>query len=292
MNDFQRGVVKANPHLSRFEPLNHILYYDDFDDGMHGWTALIGNYEHTLDSILPDYADLRPPQLSNLTMWDTGTAGSMMGSYALKVATRPRAGGMGVAIKRQTFRKMSKILLECYVCYKPEAAELKLSATDVRAFGVLFDVQDGYANPRNRWMPHLRYLNALDGERIGKWQTKPETRAINKIGDQGETVSHFHLGPEGWVDVPNSQQIHCYNEIATKMNWSYLKLGLDLENHCFTGFQFDEQVYSADNTHVIKLPAMPNLFNMLNLLFWVETDTDKRAFLYVDSCLLSAEEVS
>ena len=30
-------------------------------------------------------------------------------------------------------------------------------------------------------------------------------------------------------------------------------------------------------------PAMPNLDCMLNVAFWVETDVDKRAFLYVDS---------
>ena len=37
------------------------------------------------------------------------------------------------------------------------------------------------------------------------------------------------------------------------------------------------------------LPAMPNLMCMLNLVFWVETDVDKRAFLYLDSVLLSGE---
>ena len=41
------------------------------------WVPLIGNYEHRRDSILPEYRDLRPPVLSNLTLWDTGTHGSM-----------------------------------------------------------------------------------------------------------------------------------------------------------------------------------------------------------------------
>lgn len=291
MNDTHRALLHTQPHLSRFEPLTRILYYDDFDEGMHGWSQLIGNYEYTLDSILPDYADIRPPQLSNLTMWDTGTAGSMAGTYALKMATRPRAGSIGVGIKRQTFRKLTRIQFECYFCFKPEAAELRLSATDVRAFGVLFDIQGGYHDPRARWMPHLRYLNALDGQRAGRWQTKPETRRIEKIGGSGETVSHFHLGPEGWIDVPGSDQIVCYNEIATKMNWSYLRVGIDLEAQRFTGFQCDEQHFGPDGMHVIQMAPMPNLFNMLNTLFWVETDVNKSAFLYIDSCLLSAEEV-
>ncbi len=274
----------------RFQPLEHVLFYDDFDEGLRGWTALIGNYEHSLDSILPEYNDLRPPQLSNQSMWDTGTAGSMTGAYSLKLATRARPGSLAVGVKRHTFRKPTRLRFECYFCCKPEADSLRLSATDLRAFGVLFDIQDGFRGPRHRWMPHLRYLNAQDGERIGRWQTKPQTRTVHRIGDSGETVSHFHLGPEGWVDVPDSHQILCYNEIATKMNWSYLRFEIDLNAMGFLGFQCDEQRYPADDMHVIKLPPMPNLFNMLNLAFWVEADTAKRCFLYVDSCLLSAAE--
>lgn len=280
----------SEPVPGRFQPLAHVLFYDDFDEGLRGWTQLIGNYEHSLDSILPEFADLRPPQLSNQSMWDTGTAGSMTGTWSLKLATRARPGSQAVAIKRHTFRKLTRLRFECFFCYKPEAGELRLSATAPRAFGLLFDIQDGFRAPRHRWMPHLRYLNALDGERIGRWQTKPVTRPVQRIGDRGETVSHFHLGPEGWVDVPDSAQILCYNEIATKMNWSYLRVDIDLATQAFLGFQCDEQRYPPDGMQVIKLPPMPNLFNMLNVAFWVEADAARRCFLYVDSCLLSAAE--
>jgi len=50
--------VQLESQLSRFEPLERILFYDDFDHGLQGWTPLIGNYEDSLDSILPDYRDL------------------------------------------------------------------------------------------------------------------------------------------------------------------------------------------------------------------------------------------
>lgn len=289
MNDLQSALLHANPALSRFDPLDRILFLDDFDRGMCGWSQLIGNYEHTLDSLLPGYRDLRPPQLSNLTMWDTGTAGSMDGTYALKLATRPRKDSLSVAIKRQTFRHYGKLQLEAYVCFKPEASELRLLATDVRAFGVGLDIQDGYHNQRARWMPHLRYLNAVDGERIGQWQTRPQSGPVHDIGNTGETVSHFHLSKEGWVDVPNGHVLTMYNEIATKMNWSYLKVGVDLQEQRFTGFKFDDNVYPADGMTVITLPPFRNVFAMLNVFFWVEADTDKRAFLYVDSVLLSGE---
>ena len=37
------------------------------------------------------------------------------------------------------------------------------------------------------------------------------------------------------------------------------------------------------------MPAMKNLWCMLNLAFFAETDTDKRAFLYLDSVCLSGD---
>jgi len=83
-----------NPKLSRFNPLSRIVCFDDFDHGLHGWTGLIGNYEKSLDAMLPEYRDLRPPMLSNGTMWDTGSAGSWDGTYAMKLATRAKAGGL------------------------------------------------------------------------------------------------------------------------------------------------------------------------------------------------------
>jgi hypothetical protein len=39
----------------------------------------------------------------------------------------------------------------------------------------------------------------------------------------------------------------------------------------------------------MRFAAMPNLSCMLNPFMWVEADADTRAFLYVDSVVLSAE---
>ncbi len=278
----------GDPRLSRFDPLERIFFYDDFDEGIRGWSELIGNYEHSLDSMLPEYSDMRPPMLSNLTMWDTGTAGSMEGTYALKLASRARTGSLATSIKRQTFRKRGQIQLECYFTFKPEASELRLSLNDVRAFGLLFDLQDGM-NPEYRWMPHLRYLNAQDNEMVNRWQMKGETRAFAKIGDSGETVSHFHLGSENWDFVAAPAQTLAYNEIATKMNWHYLRVNIDLAERRFLGFQCNDLVYAGEPLKHISIPAMPNLNCMLNTAFWVETNCDKRAFLYLDSVLLSGE---
>ena len=283
----------ANPDLGRFDPLPRILCYDDFDRGLQGWTGLIGNYEDTLDRLLPGFRDLRPPMLSNLTAWDTGTAGSLNGAYALKLATRPTAGSLAVGIKRLTFRQAAPIRLEAYFTFKPEASELRLSETDVRAVGVLFDLQgsDTQAGTPSaeRVMPHLRYLNALHGEAVGRWQYKRQRVALHDIGTTGKTQSHFHLAPEGWEDVPDGQQLLCYNEIATKQNWHYLRLDFDLATMRYQHFRCNDRVFPVRDIEPMRMPAMSNLWGMLNIAFFAETDRDKRAFLYLDSVLLSGE---
>ena len=282
-------LMRAQPELSRFDPLPRILFHDDFDRGLQGWTGLIGNYEGSLDSMLPPYRDLRPPMLSNLTAWDTGTAGSLAGTYAMKLATRAQTGSLAVGIKRVTFRTPAPIRLETYFAFKPEANELRLSEIDVRAVGVLFDLQvtDQHAGERRRVMPHIRYLNAQDGAAVARWQFKEQRVALHDIGGSGKTKSHFHLAPEGWEDLPGGEQLLCYNEIATKQNWHYLRLDFDLASMSYLHLQCNDRVFDVSGIRPMSMPAMANLWCMLNTAFWVETDRDKRAFLYVDSVLLS-----
>jgi hypothetical protein len=274
-----------NAKMSRFNPLSRIVCFDDFDSGLNGWTGLIGTYEKTLDALLPGYRDLRPPMLSNATMWDTGSAGSWDGTYAMKLATRPKAGSLAVALKRLTWRFAGPIRLEAYVTFKPEATELELSELDVRAFGFLWDLQ----NEKDRVMPHLRYVNAQNGERISKWQFKKEREPLADIGKSGKTMSHFHLANSGWEDIPNASQLMCYNEIATKQNWHYMCVDFDLDSMMFTGFRFNNHIFDVSQIAPMVMPAMANLWCMLNMVFFVETDCDKRAFLSVDSVMISGE---
>jgi hypothetical protein len=283
MDSGSMATVVPHPRLSKFDPLSRILFYDDFDQGLQGWSGLIGNYEGTLDSMLPEFSDLRPPMLSSGTMWDTGTAGSMDGTYSLKLATRPRAGSISVGIKRVTWRQLESLRLESYFTFKPEASELSLSENDVRAVGVLFDIQD----ETYRWMPHLRYLNALNGVIMRRWQFKREREPLLQIGDSGKTRSHFHLASTDWEDVPKGEQQLCYNEIPTKYNWYYLRVDLDLASRQITGLQCNDRAHDTTGVTPMRMPAMPNLMCMLNVAFWVETDVDKRAFLYLDSVVLS-----
>ncbi len=288
-SEILQALRNANPALSRFDPLDRILFYDDFDTGLNGWIPLIGNYEHTLDSVLPEYQDLRPPMLSNLTTWDTGTAGSFSGTYAMKLATRAKTGSFSVGLKRLTFRQATRLRFEAYFTFKPEANELLLSETDVRAFGFLFDLQvgDRESGERLRVMPHIRYLNAFQGEQMAKWQFKEKRSPMRDIGDSGKTVSHFHLSPDNWEDIPDGDQTLCYNEIATKQNWHYFCLDFDLADMAYLGLRCNDRTFDLSTIRPMTMPAMANLWCMINPLFWVETDCDKRAFLYVDSLLLS-----
>jgi hypothetical protein len=266
--------------------LDRILLFDDFNTGLSGWTELIGNYEHTLDSVLLPYQDHRPPQLSSISMWDTGTVGALNGTYSLKVATRAKKGHQAVNIKRITFRKKCKMRLEAFFTFKPEATKLTLSDQSVRSIGFLFDLQ----NENERVMPHIRYLNSLEGTLEQKWQYKKQRSPFRSIGTEGKTVSHYHLSPEGWEDIPGGKQKLCYNEIATKHNWHYLRLDFDLDQMKYYELQCNEKIMNLSDIGLMRIPAMPNLWNMLNLVFFTEADEDRRVFFYLDSVLLTCEE--
>jgi hypothetical protein len=292
--DFEAQMLRAlrlsDPNLSRFDPMRRIISHDDFSRGHCGWSQLVGNYEDTLDTMLPGYAQHTGAMLSTLGHWDAGSHGGLDSSYALKIATRPRPGAQNVAIKRLAMRARCPIRFEAYVTFKPEATELKLGDTDVRSFGFLFDLQGGDQDAGvERVMPHMRFLNASQGEHVQKWQYKAHTAEMLDIGADNKTNSHYHLAPEGWEDLPGGAQRLCYNEIATKVNWSYLRFDFDLAEMKALAFQCNDRVFDVSGFEPMRIPAMKNLWCMLNFCLFAETDVAKRAFLYVDSICISGD---
>lgn len=281
-------TASASPDLSRYDPMARIIAFDDFDRGFCGWTQLVGNYEGTLDSMLPSYVAHTQPQLSNVTHWDAGSHGAFDGTYALKIATRPHAGARNVAIKRLTFRKPSPVRLEFYFAFKPEASELLLSETDVKSIGFCYDLQQG-SKGGNRVMPHFRFLNASDGEHVQKWQYKDAYRPFSEIGTEGKTVSFDHLADIDWKDVPGGSQTLCYNEVPTKINWHYVRFDFDLATMKPVLLQCNDHTFDVSGLSPIVIPAMNNLWCMMNILFFAEAATDKRTFLYIDSVCLSGD---
>jgi len=279
----QKALLRANPRLSRFSPLSRIMYFDDFDEGLNGWTALIGNYEGDLDRMHPGYRQITTPMLSNLSFWDNGTHGSLDGSYALKIATRPKAGAQNVAIKRVTYIEPCPIQIEFFFTFKPEASAQQLLETDLRSVGILLDLQ----NDTRRIMPHLRYLNAFEGRRVEHWQFKEKAVPFERFSEK--TVTHYHLADRDWQNLADHHQTLCYNEIPTKVNWQYARLGFDLRTMRYTHFQCNDIHYDMSAAGSLSIPAMTNLRGMLNVVFFVESDAARRCSLYVDSVLVSGE---
>ena len=171
-DDLRLALIQADPRLSKFNPLPRILFYDDFDEGVHGWAELIGNHDGNLDNIRPIMADLRPPQLSSCTFFDIGTHGSVHGTYALKLATRAKANHMAQLIKRLTFVRQGLVQFETYFTYKAEQifsrakgdaavwdGNFDPSETDFGDFTISNDVCEGHEG--TRYHCALRYLTPM-----------------------------------------------------------------------------------------------------------------------------------
>ena len=153
----------------------------------------------------------------------------------------------------------------------------------MRSFGLVLDIQ----NDTHRVLPQIRYLNAFDGKPVNRWQYKPRSIDFVDVGER--TVSIYHYGEENWVDIPGGDQLLCYNEIPTKVNWHYFRLGFDIRTLRYTELQCNDHVLDLSGLETLRFDAMPNLANLFNVIPFVETDCDKRAFLYFDSVLLSGD---
>ena len=306
------ALLKTDRVLGKYDPLEHILAVDDFDDGQQGWAPYfpdydgredyVGKYEHveSLQTILErtragtidNRVDRKPPlgrravpQISSLPTWDVGSAGSF-GSYALKIPTLPLAGHKGIAMKRSTCRFHRKFRIETYFTFKADPGDLRLGDTDVRAIYLTFDVHDparvteSGRTPR-RWWPGVRYHNAQDGEPVQRWQAM--LRGSKGVKD----------GP--WDYLDDGRQQLGYNRAATKFQWHYLRLTFDLERYEYVDFNcYGKEFNVRGLTHVFDPPltgwraSTDKAHGLVLPSFCIEADRDKRCFLYLDSVVMSA----
>jgi len=179
-------------------------------------------------------------------------------------------GGFGIVYRAHHLGFEEKVALKCLKLPK----ELQGGDRDENA---------------ERVMPHIRFLNASEGLHMQKWQYKRQTTTFKPIGNENKTVSHDHLANEGWQDLPDGVQRLCYNEIPTKVNWSYLRFDFDLETMKALSFACNDRSFDMSGFESIRMPAMKNLWCMLNFCLFAETDVAKRAFLYVDSICISGD---
>ncbi|WP_321575746.1 DUF6772 family protein [Mesorhizobium sp. B2-1-8] len=73
------------------------------------------------------------------------------------------------------------------------------------------------------------------------------------------------------------------------MNWTYLCFDFDLATMTALGLRCNDRSFDLTGFDSIRIPAMKNLWCMLNFGLFAETDVAKRAFLYVDSICISGD---
>jgi len=298
-----------DPRLSRFDPLERILVYDDFNSGTHGWVELTGNYDgrSNLDTVPKYKSDFRPPQLSSCSFFDVGTHGAMSGTYALKVATRPEAGHTAVAIRRLTMAGRGRVQFETYFTYKTEAASDENSAataagagqwdgnthpseTQFGAFTLGSDICDGV-----RYHCVVRYLNTDTEHRpLRQWVYPiiPEPTLREEL--QGKIrlrrLADFPApNPEDWQPFGEPQEL-CYNEVPTKVNWHYLRWLIDTRARTNVELQVNDRRFDLRDVLVPPYTERyASLQDLLNFYVTVRTHTNVRNFLFLDAVLISVD---
>jgi hypothetical protein len=296
------ALIAANPAISRFRPLGRILFYNDFDDGINGWAENQANHNGNLDDLRPGFNDLRPAQLSSCTFFDIGTHGSLDGTYALKLATRPKPFHSAVAIKRFTYAQPCRVQFEMWFIYKSEqtfdanahwdgnASPSELNFGD---FTLSVDTCGGAGGPR--YMPTLRYANTdLEGKLAQKWvyptSLEPTTKMF-RAGDQPpQTIDHHVRNVNDWADVPGGHQPLCFNEMPTKVSWHYLRWVVDLRTRRHEELQVNELTMDLRAIPIFIYDQKYYALNhLLSVMLEVRTHKAVRNFLFVDSVLVSED---
>ncbi len=308
--------AQSDVRLSRFNPLRRIFFYDDFDFGANGWCELIGNHDGDLNNVRPVMADLRPPQLSNLTFWDIGTHGAMTGRYALKVQTRSRADHMSQLIKRTTMTHRGLVQFETYFTFKAEQRVEQIaqsafrdrhpsgdrtpwdgnvdpSEADFGEFTFSNDMCIG-SGPEERAHCALRYVNAdPQGKPVRAWfyktSVQPSTKMV-RSGQIEDPVDYHVCHPDDWLAVPGSEMALCYNELPTKVNWHYLRWCFDTRELNNTELQVNDVVLDLRSIPVPRYAhGYQGLKNLLNFCVDVRTCRNVRNALFLDSVLVSVD---
>lgn len=310
-DELRDAIRSSDPHLSKFNPLRRILAHDDFNTGTHGWTELGGNYngKGDLDSLDEHFRDMRPPQLSNLNFFDTGTHGAMSGTYALKLATRPYPGHTATAIRRLTMSGRGLLQIEAYFTYKAEAnlgggeeansfGDMSWNANSHPSeaqFGAFTVATDLCGDGGVRYHTVARYQNTdFDHTMKRQWmypvvpEPTPREAFEGKV-NYGYAADFTAPNPDDWRNFGEPQEL-CNNEVPTKVNWHYLKWTLDTETRKNISLQVNDRFMDMSEVPVpIYEERYGSLENLLNFYFSVRTLSTHRNFLFLDSVVISAD---
>ncbi|WFR65875.1 MFS transporter [Curtobacterium flaccumfaciens] len=293
-----------------YRPLGSVLTADDFDTGMNGWLDLRPNF------VGPDFAahsheiDLEhwgPVMLSSATFAFSGTHGSASGTYSLKLTSRspaappeqpPASGSMSLAIKRLAVpRDAVRIRVEAVVAYTTEQDRPGLGVDAMRAFGMFVDLQDDEC----RYMPGVRYVNTAGGEPVRRWQYFDRTTSTDAEWSYG--VDGWHRAgidpqwygerrPDGSTSgtawFGDGAQGLIYNETDDKVNWMPVALEIDLRTRTYVAFEANGRAFTFPaGAGPTQASTYRNIDRLLNPVFFVEADGDRRVSLFVDSVVVS-----
>jgi len=307
-------VLSYERGLEKFAPLRNVVVYDDFDLGFNGWMDLTPNYVHADYRQQPSQIDLgswAPTMLSSAPMRFAASHGSMEGTYSLKLNTRPIAGpyeeqpvpgSMGVAIKRLSRNDpdMRYIQIEAWYAYTPQQDREGIGEEDIRAFGFFFDIQDD----DHRWQPGVRYVNSANGRLVKKWQYWKVAEGVARKdwcfgledGWEAPGVDSLWSGrryPDGSADgfqwIPDGAQDLVYNESPDKLNWLYLRLTVDVEKRQYVELQSMNRTFDLRGLAPTLAPTYKGITNLINPVFFIETDSDRTVNLYLDSVVYSTD---
>ncbi|GAA2385463.1 DUF6772 family protein [Dactylosporangium salmoneum] len=306
-------LITYERQLGRFNPLRRVVTFDDFDRGFNGWMDLTPNFVYDNYESFESAVDLTswaPSMLSSASMRFAASHGSMEGTYSLKLTTAPVAaphteppadGSMGVVLKRLSrFGDPNKIQIEAWYAYTPEQDRVGHGEEDIRAFGFYFDIQDS----EYRYMPGVRYVNSLDGQLVKRWQ-------YWKVSD-GVTPEQWSFGvdnawcqpgidnlwygrryedgsSDGYQWVPDGEQDLLYNESPDKLNWLYFRLTVDVARREYIELQSMDRVFDLRGIQPTLAARYRAIDNLINPIFYVETDTNRSVHFFLDSIVYSTE---
>lgn len=306
-------VTFADRQLERFCPLDRVITFDDFDKGYNGWLDLTLNYVREDFEGFESAVDLdhwAPTMLSSASMRFASSAGSMEGNYSLKLTTAPTGaahtmppapGAMGLAIKRLSrFGNPSQIQIETWYSYTSEQDREGIGEEDIRAFGFFFDVQD----EEYRYMPGVRYVNSLGGKLVKRWQYFQVSPGVTEeqwnfgvkngwckpgIDSQWYGRRMVDGSADGFQWVEGGEQDLIYNESPEKLNWLYMRLTVDIAKREYVELQSMDQVFDLRGIVPTTVPGYKSINNLINPVFFVETDTNRSVHLFLDSVVYSTD---
>ncbi len=89
--------------------------------------------------------------------------------------------------------------------------------------------------------------------------------------------------------VPDGEQDLLYNESPDKINWIYLRLTVDVQRREYIELQSMDQVFDLRGISPTLTAGYKSIDNLINPVFFVETDTDRSVHLFLDSVVYSTE---